>query len=125
MSTNAGSHPSGMVSPSLTRRSESAVEFNMKTSTGRYEPTDADVVDAIALMLGTTREWDSSMLEQVAETVGRVRPSAPLSDAEDDVFEQFVDGILDRVAYSPTRLAWLDRSVADYACDDASIGGPR
>ncbi|MGK2875743.1 MAG: hypothetical protein ACSLEW_08895 [Nocardioides sp.] len=79
----------------------------MKTSTGRYEPTDADVVDAIALMLGTTREWDSSMLEQVAETVGRVRPSAPLSDAEDDVFEQFVDGILDRVAYSPTRLAWL------------------
>ena len=90
--------------------------------------TDADVVDAIALGLGTKSEWSSDELEWIPSLIGRVRPHPgdPGSPAEylarwkrtfgeDAVDDSFFAGYIDDEAYEDPA---LDEEVTETTPDD-------
>lgn len=73
--------------------------------------TDSDVVDAIALLLGTNPEWSSpsEFLDDIANLIGRVRQHPGDQDPQ-----EYVEQHLIARGYDPLE----DRLMVDYVSDD-------
>ncbi|MEU7313075.1 hypothetical protein [Streptomyces sp. NPDC007083] len=77
--------------------------------------SDTDVVDAIALGMGTKAEWSGDELEWIADTIGKVRPH-PGGREPGEYHKEFTE----RHCFDPTDDNFLNDYVGQ--CDDEAPG---